>query len=140
MGSMKRCGLCRVLMSFDEFHRRGGGYQTWCKSCRRRYDRAYHRRTRETRLTQKRVQHQRIVEWYRQLKSRTPCADCGRTFHHAAMSWDHLPGFEKLDDVSSLVSRHNKALILSEIEKCELVCANCHAVRSFERRGVAQSG
>src|SRR5881397_129910 len=87
MGSMKRCGLCRALMSFDEFHRRGGGYQTWCKSCRRRYDRAYHRRTRETRLTQKRVQHQRIVEWYRQLKSRTPCADCGRTFHHAAMSW-----------------------------------------------------
>jgi hypothetical protein len=81
-----------------------------------------------------------MVAWYRALKSSTPCADCGSTFHHAAMSWDHLPGFEKLDDVSSLVSRHNKALILAEIQKCELVCANCHAVRSFERRGVAQSG
>lgn len=137
---MKRCGACKEMKAFAEFHRRGRGFQTWCKSCRRTYDSAYHRRTRPTRLAQKRRQHALIAEWYRALKTKTPCADCGETFHHAAMSWDHLPGSEKLDDVSSLVSRHNRALILAEIAKCELVCANCHAVRSFERRGVAQSG
>ncbi len=137
---MKLCGSCLALKPLDECHRRGQGRQTWCKPCRRLYDREYHHRTRERRLAQKRLQHKRMVAWYRDLKSSTPCADCGSTFNHAAMSWDHLPGFEKLDDVSSLVSRHNKALILAEIQKCELVCANCHAVRSFERRGVAQSG
>ena len=110
-----------------------GAAQTWCKGAAA-YDRAYHRRTRATRLAQKRLQHRRIAEWYRELKSETPCADCGGRFHHAAMSWDHLPGHEKLDDVSSLVSRHNRSLILAEIAKCELVCANCHAVRSYERR------
>ena len=92
------------------------------------------------RLAQKRRQHKRIAQWYGELKSKTPCADCGGRFHHAAMEWDHLPGRKKLSDVSSLVSRHNPALILAEIAKCELVRANCHAVRSFERRGVAQSG
>ena len=137
---VKRCGSCELTKPLSEFHRRGPGHQTWCKACRRTYDRDYHRRTRPIRLAQKRLQHRRISEWYRELKSSTPCADCGRTFHHAAMSWDHLPGHVKVDDVSSLVSRHNRSLILAEIAKCELVCANCHAVRSYERRGVAQPG
>ena len=114
---MKRCGKCQRLKELSEFHRRGRGYQTWCKACRRTYDSAYHRRTRPTRLAQKRAQHKRIAEWYRELKTKAPCSDCGGTFHHAAMCWDHLPGFEKLDDVSSLVSRHNRALILAEIAK-----------------------
>jgi hypothetical protein len=66
---------------------------------------------------------------------------CGRCYHHAAMQWDHLPGAAKLDEVSNLVRRHCRKLILEEIAKCELVCANCHAIRSYERRrGVAQPG
>jgi hypothetical protein len=64
-----------------------------------------------------------------------PSADCGGTFHHAAMSWDHLTGHVKVDDVSSLVNRHNPSLILAEIAK-----ASYHAVRSHEGRGVAQPG
>jgi len=46
------------------------------------------------------------------------------------MTWDHLPGTIKVADVSSLMQKHNRPLILAEIEKCELFCANCHAVRS----------
>ena len=64
----------------------------------------------------------------------------GGFFHHAAMTWDHLPGREKVNEVSNLRRTSRKA-VLAEIAKCELVCANCHAVRSFERRrGVAQPG
>ena len=45
------------------------------------------------------------------------------------MVWDQLPGSEKLGDPSSLVQKHSKRRILEEIAKCELVWANCHAVR-----------
>src|SRR5712691_3732151 len=56
------------------------------------------------------------------------------------MTWDHLPGRAKVGDISSL-RRFSKRAVMVEIEKCELVCANCHAVRSYERRrGVAQPG
>jgi hypothetical protein len=89
---------------------------------------------------QKRRRHEEILAWYMALKSSTPCTDCGSLFHPAAMTWDHLPGEEKLGDVSSLIQKHNRALILAEIQKCELVCANCHAVRSATRRDVAQPG
>jgi hypothetical protein len=136
----KICGKCRRRKRIEEFHRRGRGRQTWCKACRRIYDVHYHKRTRPVRLAQKRKQHARHIAWFRGLKAGKPCADCGGVFHPAAMSWDHLPGSGKTNDVSSLVGRHNRAAVLAEIAKCELVCANCHAVRSFERRGVAQPG
>jgi hypothetical protein len=67
--------------------------------------------------------------------------NCGGAFHPAAMQWDHRPGTVKLADVSDLRTRTSKRRVLEEIEKCELVCANCHAVRTFLRdRGVAQPG
>lgn len=141
VGRMKRCGNCQLPKPFSEFHRRGNGYQTWCKNCRRLYDQAYHRRNRERRVRQKRAQHAALVSWYRELKAHTPCADCGGVFHHAAMTWDHLPGARKRADVSSLLQRHSRAALLEEIAKCELVCANCHAARTFRRRrDVAQPG
>jgi hypothetical protein len=57
-----------------------------------------------------------------------------RVFHHSAMHWDHLPGSFKRREVSMRVlCGFRRETILDEIAKCELVCANCHAVRTFER-------
>jgi hypothetical protein len=91
---------------------------------------------------QARRRHGMLVSRYRELKTNRPCADCRGRFHHAAMTCDHLPGTEKVSEVSTpAYHSHSRASVLAEIAKCELVCANCHAVRSFERaRGVAQPG
>jgi hypothetical protein len=55
-------------------------------------------------------------------------------FHPVAMHWDHLPGETKEADLAFLAKRGSRQRVLDEIAKCELVCANCHAVRSFVRR------
>jgi hypothetical protein len=50
------------------------------------------------------------------------------------MHWDHLPGSTKRREVSMMaLGGFRRETILDEISKCELVCANCHAVRTFER-------
>lgn len=49
------------------------------------------------------------------------------------MHWDHLPGHRKLDAVSSLARERHRDVALAEMRKCELVCANCHAIRTSER-------
>lgn len=59
------------------------------------------------------------------LKSK-PCLDCGRVFHYCQMDFDHVRGV-KVAGVHDLKSR---AAILAEVEKCDLVCANCHRVRT----------
>jgi len=51
------------------------------------------------------------------------------------MQWDHLPGFEKVGDISGSWACRTQEEILSEIAKCELVCTNCHAIRTFRRNG-----
>jgi len=49
------------------------------------------------------------------------------------MQWDHLPGNEKLGDITGSLRNHSQAKILAEIGKCDLVCANCHAIRTYNR-------
>src|SRR4051812_41136680 len=57
----KRCGRCRVEKPVESFHRRRGGYQTWCKECRRTYDARYHQSTQAVRVEQKRERHAEFV-------------------------------------------------------------------------------
>ncbi len=54
-------------------------------------------------------------------------------FPHQVMQWDHRPGSEKLGDVSQDFWGSSREEILVEIAKCDLVCANCHAIRTFTR-------
>ena len=77
--------------------------------------------------------HAEFVIWYRALEDGQPCSDCRGVFHHSAMEWDHLPGFVKLSDVATLVQKRNRRRVLEELATCDLVCANCHAVRTYER-------
>lgn len=139
---VKRCSGCRAFKSLGEFHRahvRNDGHQAYCKSCRKTYDSSYHQRVRARRLAQVRLRRAQRKEWIRSLKS-GPCTDCGTTYPPEAMEWDHLPGYVKLDDVTRLIFR-SRRLILDEIAKCDLVCSNCHAIRTRLRlRGVAQLG
>ena len=127
--NVKHCGRCGSLKPLEEFHRSSrSGTQSWCKTCRQEYDRAYHSATRELRIAQKRAWKAKRIDWIRSLKAGRPCADCGGTFPPVAMQWDHRPGEQKFFDVSSAAPRRAKRAVIAEIRKCDLVCANCHAM------------
>lgn len=73
------------------------------------------------------------MAWLSSIKSQ-PCTDCRRIFHPSAMGFDHLPGATKVRDVSTLVTTGCMQMAIVEIAKCDLVCANCHAIRTYIRR------
>lgn len=62
-----------------------------------------------------------------------PCQDCGNKFPPVCMDFDHRPGEVKLFGISAAV-RYSWDVILAEMAKCDLVCANCHRIRTEERR------
>jgi hypothetical protein len=64
-----------------------------------------------------------------------PCADCGGRFPSCVMDFDHRDGTEKLANVSSILKRWSWSRLLEEIEKCDIVCANCHRIRTARRAG-----
>jgi len=60
-----------------------------------------------------------------------PCTDCRKRFHPSAMDFDHL------QDKTAAIAQFRSAKmckLLAELAKCELVCSNCHRVRTFKRR------
>jgi L-lysine 2,3-aminomutase len=66
-----------------------------------------------------------------------PCVDCGND-DPVVLEFDHLR--DKTYDISRLMSGWPWSTILAEIEKCEVVCANCHRRRTYARAGSARSG
>lgn len=64
-----------------------------------------------------------------------PCADCGGVFPPECMDFDHLSGEKKKADVCYLLwSSSSVKLLVDEMKKCEVVCANCHRIRTKNRR------
>jgi hypothetical protein len=67
-----------------------------------------------------------------QFKVQVGCTDCGYNKDARALEFDHLPGFTKVGTVAGLCYASWK-VIWAEVAKCEVVCANCHAIRTFDR-------
>jgi len=58
------------------------------------------------------------------------CIDCGYNKHAAALDFDHVSG-----EKSILVSfAKSKARADEEILKCEVRCANCHRIVTWQRK------
>ena len=98
---------------------------------RRATVRAWYARTRDHRaaLTRaKRKQRKRaIVAWYVELKSQLVCRQCGED-HPACIQFHHPETSVKEMSVADAVRRGwGRTRILREIQKCEVLCANCHA-------------
>lgn len=81
-----------------------------------------------------------------------PCVDCGIKYPYYVMQFDHRPDTikkesikvktggrkeTKVKDYSALGGAYDRnggtARILAEIEKCDVVCANCHLIRTYRR-------
>ena len=63
-----------------------------------------------------------------------PCVECGKTFHFAAMDFDHVRGVKR-GNVSTMASKtFSLETLRAEMAKCDVICANCHRIRTYERK------
>jgi hypothetical protein len=81
-------------------------------------------------------QHQANRERFNTYKAR-PCMDCGGSFPPEAMEFDHRPGEPKHFQPAHMKGWRADR-IERELAKCDLVCANCHAIRTRQRLIAAQ--
>lgn len=58
-----------------------------------------------------------------------PCMDCGKQYPHYVMDLDHVRGI-KVRNVSGMLDTFSIQRIKDEIEKCDVVCSNCHRERT----------
>ena len=61
-----------------------------------------------------------------------PCHDCGKRYPPYVMDFDHRPDTLKRKYISQMrTDRWEDVLV--EIDKCDVVCANCHRMRTWKR-------
>lgn len=65
-------------------------------------------------------------------KKKAPCLDCNHCFPREAMDFDHLDPSTKVERLGVL-RNSTFEVVVAEIAKCELVCANCHRKRTKAR-------
>lgn len=75
---------------------------------------------------------EKAKNFLRDLKESTPCTDCGVYYPYWVMDFDHLK--DKLFPLSGTHVTKGMRKILKEIDKCEIVCSNCHRMRTHNRR------
>jgi hypothetical protein len=93
--------------------------------------RAYRNRY-EQRHDRKAIIARRVAE-ISAIKVGRGCADCGYKSHPVALDFDHVRGVKRCK-VSNMWWGHRWDRVLEEIEKCEVVCANCHRIRTYNRK------
>lgn len=62
-----------------------------------------------------------------------PCTDCGKSYPPYVMDFDHVRG-KKAGRIAVFKTSRCLQTVLAEIDKCDLVCANCHRERTEKRR------
>ena len=71
------------------------------------------------------------LEFLRDLR-RVPCEDCGGTYLPHQMDFDHRdPGAKSFNLTASRAMLAPRQRLLEEVAKCDIVCANCHAIRTY---------
>ena len=103
-----------------------------CKECRKKYDASRYAQDRGIGKTHSKEFYQKKQQYIREAKSK-PCADCKISYPYYVMDFDHLPNIVKVKDISRIAASGSFQSLIEEIEKCEVVCANCHRERTQAR-------
>jgi transposase len=78
----------------------------------------------------------KIMEYVQEYKENIGCVDCGEKYPYYMLDLDHLKdkkfGINRFKDSTSSLEK-----VKEEMAKCEVVCANCHRIRTQNRKNRA---
>jgi hypothetical protein len=127
----KRCSLCDTVKSIDEFSWKSfprGVKQSYCKICQNKRSQAHYYKYRLTYIEKARKRNKKVLEQIQNYVwnylSSHPCIDCGEQ-DRVVLEFDHIN--KKEHNLSEIIKeRSSLKVVVAEIEKCVVRCANCH--------------
>ena len=108
----KYCTKCKQLLPLSSFYSRGNGkYRSECKECHKNYVKSKYNERKEQ---------------VNEIKSELKCQKCGEERPYV-LDFHHKNPQEKDFSIARMTSNNNHmADIQKEIEKCVVLCSNCH--------------
>jgi hypothetical protein len=132
---MKICCKCKIQKPLDNFNKnkaRKDGHATMCRECWKVYykENYYLRGNERKRLREKNLKVKYDIREFIKIKKDVPCMDCGTKYPYYVMDFDHRDTSQKKFNISEMAVIGSWKLLKEEIEKCDVVCSNCHRERT----------
>lgn len=133
---MKLCSRCKQEKPFDEFGWRNkdrGWRQAYCRECNRLANSQHYKLNKETYKAKAKQYKKTLLDKKKEYLQSHPCVNCGES-DHVVLHFDHVNPNDKVSEISTMI-RNGTAWknILNEIEKCQVLCANCHMRRTAKQ-------
>lgn len=94
--------------------------------------REHYRNNKEQYFERNAEKKRRMQEKLNEIKD-VPCMDCGIKYPPHVMDLDHRDPSTKIDTLHRIICQGSWKKFWAEIEKCDVVCANCHRIRTHGR-------
>lgn len=127
-----QCTKCKQQK--DNYQKRSNGsLYRQCIDCRKELIKNHYNKNKKSYSERAKAARKKFEKTLNELKN-NPCKDCGFSYPYWIMQFDHLDPKTKTSNISRMRGRiTNIDKLLEEVAKCELVCANCHADRTYKR-------
>lgn len=131
---VKKCSKCKSEKSFNEFTNRKrskDGKNSRCTSCTRSENKYHYFHSWEENRDRIDRNHYNRIKVLRKLcddiKVKSGCVFCKYNTHPVALDFHHIKPDTKVATISAMINaKVTEPKLLNEIEKCIVVCSNCH--------------
>ena len=124
------CNICSEYK--DHSVRPNGRPASRCKECQREYSKRHYNKNKTLHIKRAVIRNKErrnaLVEVVGNAKNK-PCMDCDILYPYYVMQFDHVRG-KKSFTIGSHFANYSLSSLQQEIDKCDVVCANCHMERT----------
>jgi len=134
---MKICGNCKETKEDSNFsfkNKESEILNSYCKQCNKEYNKIHYQNNKKYYLDKSKEYSKKSRQYiYDYLKNKS-CEECGEK-RIATLQFDHININSKYFSISSAARNTGINKLKEEIDKCRILCANCHAVHTAKQFG-----
>ncbi len=138
---IKICRVCKENKQEEDFPKRtkrpDGSIirATICKLCQRQVSKKHYNENKDVYLAKNEKKKKELLKFVKEYKENSKCERCGISGKGMSESMDfkHKETETKKESISYLVT-FSKKIIMEEIDKCNIYCANCQRIVDAERK------
>lgn len=117
-----KCGLIKPIDEFVKNNSKKDGYGSHCKTCHRKTCSKYYQNNKQIIRRNAKISRQKLLQFINECKS-IGCFCCNQK-DIACLDFHHIQHKDK--GIAQLIKDGNLSKIKEEINKCIVLCANCH--------------